>query len=87
MCSFGNSLFRGARGAVVMQVIVVSLSCLVVRVIAVELVVGKANRIWKASVVPNSEQQHSIDGTIREMIWDGEDGQCNAGDSHRNGSN
>ena len=69
-----------------MQVIVVSSSCLIVRVVVIELVVGEANRIQKASVVPNLEQQHAIDGTIRDMMWDGEDGRCDATDGHRNGS-
>ena len=57
-----------------MQVVVMSSLCLVVRVVVVELVVGEANKIWKASVAPNSQQQHAVDGTIRETIWDGEDG-------------
>ena len=38
--------------------------------------VGEANRIRKASVVPHLEQQHAIDGTIRETMWDREDGRC-----------
>ena len=57
-----------------MQVVVMSSLCLVVRVVVVELVVGEANKIKKVSVAPNSQQQHAVDGTIRETIWDGEDG-------------